>query len=1721
MVASMFAPTAGAAAAMGASNGDAIDVGQTDIETDVQLDKANESNEYDAAGSTTEVVGSDDRSTERVDPSLRDASGDTVLLLSVERDLGSPIAAVDEEAAIDTLKRDSTATQGPVIEEINENFPSVSHRNDFWAGNIVVVEADLDAIDPERLAAIDGVERVTPNVEFEGPTPQPGTDGVEPDLDGEFTFGLEQINVPEFEDEFGTQGEGTSVMIGDDGISTPDDPHPDLEFEKKAIAENGEITEGELGTSTVAHGEHVAGTATAAAEPVGDVPRYGVAPDADLLKANVFEGGAFTEDIIASMEWAAENDADAASYSLGIPSEDGLSTFVPEYVDVIDDVTAAGTVAVVSAGNDGGSGNVGGSEGGPVSSPATNFNTVAIGASTESRDIADFSSGAVIDDGSIEGDGELPSTFPNEYVQPDVSAPGADVLSSGPLADDIGDSEATYSFASGTSMAAPHYTGAVALLQSATDEDLDNAVIEAALAETAEKPENDFTELNSRDIRFGTGIIDVYAAAQALDERQTVEGTVTNTAGEPLVGATVETDAGALTATDEDGEFILQTTNDPAEVTADASAAEAQTVTVEDGESVDFVLEGSLDVDLLEGQPATLEAGDEFEVVAAVENLDQLTVELTDDSTTSADDLTLSIGGDEIELGEPIETDGLSGEVAILVEVDEAAVDTEFSLEHTFERFGEDPGETVFEVSDLDAPASAEPGDEIDVSATVTNDGEDAGTQTVEFVFDGDAVADEEVSLDAGESAGVTFEGIPLPDVEGEFEHGVFTDDDSETATIVIEEVDADATVSFDEEEVVFAPDTTKAVPVQTDAADVAGYQATIEFDPSVLRIDSVTTGDVGNGPTTDIDNENGTVGFVDSQADGVDQPDLANVTFEFIGDAGDETDLAITDDGTTVTTADAEDLETVGQEVTWSGGQLGDVNADGEITPADAVLTQQFLAGQDPDGFLEELADVTQTGEVTIGDVLEIEELILSVDADAESAAATGGEPASEDEEIVVVTGPTEVTDEIEGPDIELVEFDQPDSLDIDTDIVSEITIENTGNAPYDGEILQATNLNDVEPVGAIAITDNVEPVQLDPGEEFTTEQNLGSFADINAGTTANFEVGDEVETGFQVGQDLDFTQPPDPEVEFVFSDDVIIGEDPNFEVSDLDAPGEADTGEEIDVSATITNTGGEDGEQDVEFRFEGETVDTETVELGIDESETVEFTDVPLPDEADAYEHGVFTEDDSQTATILVGDVDITTVAVVDDDGEFGDDVVGVLESELPSDYVIDLIESDEYDGQDVAVVQNLAVNDPNDFVDATEGDDVGVVYLDQWGDGSNGIGTLSDVTDDPTETFQADFFPNPITYEIDAEHPILDGIGQPGDSVEIASPNFGEHTWFEGTDADVLAQVAADGGASTAGDALAVDEETNTVLASSLGYIQFAGSEAFTDDADAILANSVVYATPDDDEDETVGFEVVDVDPSGDLEVDPGAELTIDATVENTDNETDTQTVEFVFAGDVLASEEIELDAGEETTIGFNVTAPEEEGEYDWFIATEDDESPTWTLTVSEPGESEFAVDEMSVIPDEAGLDDELLLDSTVENVGGAEGTADSVVELDFPGLPGAIVLSPPDDDEFTTDPLAPNESELLLLDLGTLGAIEDQFDDIDLEPGDEVEVTHVVGQNVNPIEDPEPEVDDTESVTVTIVENDGSAHAADGEPTEADHEVDSDEDTDSVTTMPIAA
>ncbi|MDQ0596214.1 hypothetical protein QF037_000559 [Streptomyces canus] len=150
------------------------------------------------------------------------------------------------------------------------------------------------------------------------------------------------------------------------------------------------------------------------------------------------------------MEWAAAQHAVAVNLSLGDTATDGTDPVST----ALNRITAqTGTLFVVAAGNEGGP--TGNGVDGTVESPGSADAAFTVGSSTKRDTLSDFSS-----QGPRLGD---------DAVKPDLVAPGEDII--GARADgtnmDTPTPNPRYEQASGTSMATPHVTGAVALLAQA------------------------------------------------------------------------------------------------------------------------------------------------------------------------------------------------------------------------------------------------------------------------------------------------------------------------------------------------------------------------------------------------------------------------------------------------------------------------------------------------------------------------------------------------------------------------------------------------------------------------------------------------------------------------------------------------------------------------------------------------------------------------------------------------------------------------------------------------------------------------------------------------------------------------------------------------------------------------------------------------------------------------------------------------------------------------------------------------------------------------------------------------------------------------------------------------------------------------------------------------------------------------------------------------------
>ncbi|APU16115.1 S8 family peptidase [Actinoalloteichus fjordicus] len=235
--------------------------------------------------------------------------------------------------------------------------------------------------------------------------------------------------------EAGYTGAGVRVAVLDTGY---DAEHPDLAG--RVVAEES-FVEGLPVQDGNGHGTHVAGT-IAGTGAASDGSYRGVAPDAELMIGRVLDdgGGGFESEIIAGMEWAAEEGAQVVNMSLG---GGAYGDDDPMVVTLNSLSETHGTLFVTAAGNYGARGSVG--------SPAVADASLAVGSTTKQDERSDFSS-----------QGPRPWDF---GLKPEIAAPGTDITAAGAAG-----AGSDYLTMSGTSMAAPHVAGAAAIVAQAHPE---------------------------------------------------------------------------------------------------------------------------------------------------------------------------------------------------------------------------------------------------------------------------------------------------------------------------------------------------------------------------------------------------------------------------------------------------------------------------------------------------------------------------------------------------------------------------------------------------------------------------------------------------------------------------------------------------------------------------------------------------------------------------------------------------------------------------------------------------------------------------------------------------------------------------------------------------------------------------------------------------------------------------------------------------------------------------------------------------------------------------------------------------------------------------------------------------------------------------------------------------------------------------------------------------
>ncbi len=384
--------------------------------------------------------------------------------------------SLSKENAVSSLKSHASGSQQKLAALLDEEKSrgKAEKIKQFWIVNAIAVNASPELI--ERLAKRDDVASIELDAElhimedFSVQVSQGQIDSA--------TSEIKRINATKVW-ELGIDGTGINVSVIDTGINAS---HPDIAGRViKWVDYIGGLSSP---YDDHGHGTHVAGTVG------GNGSRgntTGVAPNVSLLVAKVCNsaGTCPSSSIVSGIQWSVENKANITSISLGGSSRDTAIT------TAVTNAMNAGVVVIAAAGNSG-------PGEGTINYPAGEKNVIAVGAVDSSDNIANFSGcgGCSSSRGPITVDGEV-------LTKPDVSAPGKDITSLYYLSNG-------YAIMSGTSMATPHVSGAVALMLQAARNN-GSTLTPAQIKNILETTSVDLGT-SGKDNTYGAGRIDVFAA---------------------------------------------------------------------------------------------------------------------------------------------------------------------------------------------------------------------------------------------------------------------------------------------------------------------------------------------------------------------------------------------------------------------------------------------------------------------------------------------------------------------------------------------------------------------------------------------------------------------------------------------------------------------------------------------------------------------------------------------------------------------------------------------------------------------------------------------------------------------------------------------------------------------------------------------------------------------------------------------------------------------------------------------------------------------------------------------------------------------------------------------------------------------------------------------------------------------------------------------------------
>jgi subtilisin family serine protease len=290
-------------------------------------------------------------------------------------------------------------------------------------------------------------------------------------------------------------GAGTTIAVVDSGVALEHEDLADQLVEGVAC----QATDGDPGrcrgspADQDGHGTHVAGVA--AAVTGNQLGIAGVAPGARIMPVKVLFRACDTcqstgeaDDVAAAVRWAAEHGADVINLSLGSTAS---AVFGPGFADAVRDAWALGAIPVVAAGNDY-----------VLTADLGDAPAVVVSATDRDDGAPGYSNGVGEARWAVAAPGGDGSDTPASCSQ---QGEPRGILSTFWSS---ADPRSAYACLSGTSMAAPHVSGALAVLRSAglSAEDAVQRLLDTAV---------DLGEAGPDRI-FGAGRVDLAAAVAGV-----------------------------------------------------------------------------------------------------------------------------------------------------------------------------------------------------------------------------------------------------------------------------------------------------------------------------------------------------------------------------------------------------------------------------------------------------------------------------------------------------------------------------------------------------------------------------------------------------------------------------------------------------------------------------------------------------------------------------------------------------------------------------------------------------------------------------------------------------------------------------------------------------------------------------------------------------------------------------------------------------------------------------------------------------------------------------------------------------------------------------------------------------------------------------------------------------------------------------------------------------